>query len=108
MRRIPPLVFVAIALALAVGLATAASPFASTDPDGLTRVAGDQGFLDRGTTHAVQDGSPLAGYAAPGIDDPRVATGLAGFAGTIGVFAAGAGLAWGLRRRRATPEGATP
>ena len=38
-----------LALAVAVGLATAASPFASSSPDGLERVAADQGFVDRGT-----------------------------------------------------------
>lgn len=100
MRRVPTIVFVALALALAVGLATAASPYASTSPDGLTRVAGDQGFLDRGTVHAAQHRSPIAGYAFPGIGDPRVAKGVAGFVGTLGVFLVGAGIAWGLRRAR--------
>ena len=36
--------FTALALALAVGLAAAASPYASSSPDGLERVAGDTGF----------------------------------------------------------------
>jgi hypothetical protein len=99
-RRVPTIVFVAIALALAVGLATAASPFASASPDGLTRVAGDQGFLERGTTHSLQEHSVIPGYAFPGIDDPRLAKGVAGFVGTLGIFAVGAGLAWGLRRSR--------
>ena len=35
--------FTILALALAIGLATAASPFASSSPDGLERVAGDNG-----------------------------------------------------------------
>jgi hypothetical protein len=104
MRRIPTIAFVAIALALAVGLATAASPFASASPDGLTRVAGDKGFLERGTTHAAQERSPIPRYAFPGVDDPRLAKGLAGFVGTLGTFAVGAGIAWGLRRSRAIRE----
>jgi hypothetical protein len=102
MKRIPTIAFVAIALALAVGLATAVSPFASPAPDGLTRVAGDKGFLDNGTTHRVHESSPIPGYAFPGIADARVAKGVAGFVGTIGVFAVGVGLAWGLRRTRGT------
>lgn len=94
-------VFAAVALALAVGLAAAASPFASARPDGLTRVAADKGFGDRGRTGAVQHAAPLGGYAAPGGGDRRVARGAAGFAGTLLVFAAGYGTAKGLRRRSA-------
>jgi len=94
--------FTIVALAVAVGLATAAAPFASTSPDGLERVAGDKGFSGEGRLHAVQDESPIPDYAMPGVDDPRVATGLAGFTGTLVVF----GLAYGagavLRRRMPT------
>lgn len=106
MRRVPTLVFVALALALCVGLATGASPFASTSPDGLERVAADHGFADRGTTHRIQEDSPIAGYAFPGIRDARVARGVAGFAGTLAVFVLGAGIAWGLRRTRRHGAGA--
>lgn len=105
MRRIPTIAFVALALAVAVGLGTAASPFASSHPDGLERVATDKGFVHAGTAHAVQDGSPIPGYAFPGIGDARVATGVAGFVGTLGIFAIGFGIAWGLRRTRRDPAG---
>jgi len=104
-RRIPTIVFVALALAVAVGLATAVSPFASSHPDGLERVATDQGFIDAGTLHRVQDASPIADYAFPGVGDPRVATGVAGFVGTLGVFAVGIGIAWTLRRTRRAAGG---
>jgi hypothetical protein len=87
--------FTILALALAIGLATAASPFASASPDGLERVAGDTGFAPRAETH---DG-PLGDYAVGGISDARLATGLAGFAGTLIVFAVGAGVATVVRRR---------
>ena len=40
-------------------------------------------------------------YAFPGVEDERVATGLAGFVGTLGVFALGCGLALVIRRRHA-------
>jgi hypothetical protein len=93
--------FVVLALAVSVGLATAVSPFAASSPDGLERVAGDEGFLDEGRLAAVQEDSPMPDYAFPGIGDARVATGLAGFAGTLGVFAAAFGLAALMRRRRA-------
>ena len=92
-------VFTVLALAVAVGLATAVSPFASSSPDGLERVAHDKAFVDRGELHAVQEDAPVPDYAFPGIHDARVATGVAGFAGTLVVFALGFGMAALLRRR---------
>jgi hypothetical protein len=94
--------FTILALALAVGLATAASPYASSSPDGLERVAEDKAFLEQGRLHAVQEESPVPDYAFPGVEDARVATGLAGFAGTLLVFGAGYGIA-ALARRRTVP-----
>jgi hypothetical protein len=94
--------FTILALAVAIGLATAASPFASSSPDGLEKVAGDKAFLDDGTLHPVQEDSPVPGYAFPGVDDPRVATGLAGFSGTLLVFGLGYGMV-AVARRRAVP-----
>jgi hypothetical protein len=86
--------FTILALAIAIGLATAASPFASASPDGLERVAGDNGFA----AHAEASDGPLADYAIPGVDDPRLATGLAGFAGTLLVFAGAFAVARSVRR----------
>jgi hypothetical protein len=77
--------FTIIALALAIGLATAASPFASSSPDGLNRVAANAGFAD----HA---------RASASYGDDRVAKGLAGFAGTLLVFAVGMGVGRAVRR----------
>jgi hypothetical protein len=88
-----------VALAIAIGLAAAASPWASASPDGLERVAEEQGFVDERTVPAVQRDAPLRGYAVPGIENPRVATGLAGFAGTLLVLSLGCGAAAVLRRR---------
>jgi adenylosuccinate lyase len=76
--------FTVFALALAIGLATAVSPFASSAPDGLNRVAADKGFAARQT--APRD--RLIDYRAA----------LGGFAGTLIVFAAGYGLARAVRR----------
>jgi hypothetical protein len=91
--------FMVLALALAVGLATAVSPFASPNPDGLEKVAEEKQFLDRGELAPIQEDSPIPDYAFPGVEDERVATGLAGFVGTLGVFAIGYGLAVVVRRR---------
>jgi hypothetical protein len=88
--------FTILALAVAVGLATAVSPYASASPDGLEKVAGDHAFLDRGE---AQETSVLSDYALPGIGNERVATGLAGFAGTLLVFSLGCGVVAIARRR---------
>ena len=86
--------FTAFALAVAIGLAVAVSPYASSSPDGLEKVATDHGFVEAGERREA----PVPDYAFPGVEDARVATGLAGFAGTLLVFGAGYGLA-ALRRR---------
>jgi PDGLE domain len=92
-------IFTILALAIAIGLATAASPFASSTPDGLEKVAGKHAFIDKGR---AQDKSVLSDYAIPGVHDARLATGLAGFAGTLAVFALGYGVAAVVRRRPVT------
>jgi hypothetical protein len=106
MRRIPMGLFVAVALALAIGLATAVSPFASPNPDGLEKVAEEKAFLDEGRLHSLQEESPIPDYAFPGVENERVATGLAGFVGTLGVFGLGWGVALVVRRRSPGTHGA--
>jgi hypothetical protein len=100
-RSIPMRLFIALALSVAIGLALFLSPYASSSPDGLNRVAGDKGFDDRARVHSIQEDSPLPGYAFPGIDDEKLAKGVAGFVGTLGVFALGYGAAVTIRRTRA-------
>lgn len=89
-------IWIGLAAALAVGglLSLAASP----RPDGLERVAEDQGFLERAAPEPPLR-SPLPDYLFPGIADERLATGLAGFLGTLALFAVGWGLGRLLRRR---------
>jgi hypothetical protein len=94
MRRISLHLFFVLALAVAVGLAVAVSPYASSSPDGLEKVADEQGFLARGELHAIQDDSPIPDYAFPGIESAFWSTALAGFVGTILV----AGIAYGIGR----------
>jgi hypothetical protein len=106
MRRVSITAFTTLALALAVGLAVAVSPYASASPDGLESVAEQHGFLERGTLHSLQEGSPIPDYAFPGIENARLATGLAGFAGTLLVFGIAFGLGALVRRRRTGASGA--
>jgi ABC-type spermidine/putrescine transport system permease subunit I len=86
---------VGLLLALAVALF---SPLASPHPDGLERVAEEQGFLAKAKAAPFQ---VIADYLFPGIENEAVATIVAGLVGTVVVFGLGYGLAWVLRRRAA-------
>jgi PDGLE domain-containing protein len=99
--------FTVLALAAAIGLATGVSPFASSSPDGLVKVADKKGFLEDGRLARVQEDAPAPGYAFPGVENERVATGLAGFTGTLLVFLVGYGIAR-VAVRRAPQERPLP
>jgi hypothetical protein len=93
-------VFVGIGLAVALALAFFVSPEASSEPDGLNKVALDEGFAGQERAHATED-SPLAGYGVEGVDDDRLSTGLAGIAGVAVTFAVvGGGLVLVRRTQR--------
>jgi len=87
-----------VGLLVAVALAVLVSFYASSQPDGLEKVAGDEGFLASAEDHDLAD-SPLADYGVRGIDDDRLSVGLAGLAGVAVTLAAGGGLLWLVRRR---------
>lgn len=98
-------IFTGLLLMVAIGFGVAVSPFASSDPDGLERVAQDQGFAGTGTLHPIQESAPVPDYAFPGVTNEKTATAVGGLAGTLGVFLTGVGLARVLRRRQAVPAG---
>lgn len=97
-RRVPVGVVVGVGLSVAVGLGLAVSPWASSSPDGLERVARDERFADRGRLARIQEDAPVPDYVVPGIANERLATGVAGFGGTLIVFFAGWGVARAVRR----------
>jgi ABC-type Fe3+ transport system permease subunit len=74
----------AIGIAIAALVVVILAPLASPDPDGLERVAEDQGFIER----AENFFSGLLGdYAIPGIDNEWLSTVLAGLIGVAIVVA---------------------
>ncbi|GIU98698.1 MAG: hypothetical protein KatS3mg014_0314 [Actinomycetota bacterium] len=90
-------------LLVALGLAFFVSPYASSSPDGLNRVAIDEGFAETEREHPLGD-TPLAGYAVKGVEDQRLSTGLSGVIGVIVTFGAAMilfGLLRTMRARRA-------
>lgn len=99
MKRLAPYWWVlGLLLALAV---TFLAPLASPHPDGLERVAEDQGFLTQAQDAPFQ---VLADYVFPGLSNEAGATIVAGLVGTLLVFGCGYGLGWLLRSRRPQPR----
>ncbi|BFO22270.1 energy-coupling factor ABC transporter permease [Streptomyces sp. KM77-8] len=80
-------------------LAGFVSFYASANPDGLEKVATDQGMDEKAEEHAIS-GSPLADYGVEDVDDARLSGGLAGVIGVGVTVVAGTGVFWAVRRRR--------
>ncbi len=94
---------VVVGLVVAVALATFASPFASSSPDGLEKVAADKALDTDVEAHALA-GGPLADYGVEGVDNARVSTGLAGLIGVAVTFAVGFGVFAVIKRARVEPD----
>lgn len=91
---------------LALVLAGVVSYYASASPDGLERVAEDKGFIATAQDHDLAD-SPVADYAVRGVEDSRLAGGLAGVLGVVLTFSVG-GLFFLAVRGRRGPSGGEP
>jgi cobalt/nickel transport system permease protein len=85
-------------LLLALLLAGVASFYASSSPDGLEKVASDQGISANEKDHQLTD-SPFAGYGTKGVGNERLSGGLAGIAGVAITLALGTVLVLAVRRR---------
>lgn len=90
------IIFVGLAIACILGIFL--SPFASSSPDGLERVAEDKGFLHKGEGKEVFK-AIIPDYIFPGIKHQRLATSLASLVGTIFTFAIAYGLGWVIKRK---------
>jgi cobalt/nickel transport system permease protein/cobalt/nickel transport protein len=93
--------FLVVGFLVALLLAGVVSYYASGSPDGLNRVAQDNGFAHTARRHQAA-GSPLAGYRTRGVEDGRLSTGLAGVLGAVVVLGLAGGLAFAVRRRVST------
>ncbi len=85
-----------IALVFCLLLATI-SPLASSSPDGLEKVAEDKGFIGFAGEAPFEI---VADYVFPGIENEAVAAILAGWLGTLLLFAIAYCLAWMIKSRR--------
>lgn len=121
-RRKSIIVFTLAGLAVAVALALIVSPWASSSPDGLEKVAEDKGFIEKAEeTEPAWEKAPIPDYAVPGLttevvdeetgevaEEPtKLATALAGLIGTVGIFLIAWGLALVLRKKGGDSGGET-
>ena len=90
--------FFVAALLVTLVLAGIVSYYASSQPDGLEKVAGDKGINSQEKDHALKD-SPLGDYGVKGVENARLSGGLSGVIGVAAVLALGGGLFWVVRRR---------
>lgn len=98
--------FLVAGLLVGIVLALVVSPFASSSPDGLEKVAAEEGFAESAAEHDLA-GSPLADYAVDGVDDERLSTGLSGVVGVLLTFVIGVAIFATTRafRSRRQPTG---
>ena len=78
--------FIWIGLGVAILLALFLSPFASSTPDGLEKVAKTKGFSEKGETWKLWGHAPFSGYAIPWIKNEKVSTALSVLIGTLAIF----------------------
>lgn len=86
-------------IAATVLCAGVVSFYASGSPDGLEKVAAENGIDEKARDHPAED-SPLADYGVGGVADERLSGGLAGVIGAGATLAAGTGVFYAVRRRR--------
>jgi hypothetical protein len=94
-----PVIVVGLGLAVLVALF---SPFASSHPDGLERVAEDEGFIAEAKDPPYE---VIADYVFPGIENESVATILSGLIGIAIVAAVCFGLVFLMRMSRRPQQG---
>ena len=85
------------ALLVSLLLAGVVSFYASSNPDGLEKVAETVGFIETAEDHAIAD-SPLADYGVKGVDNERLSVGISGVIGVLGTAGISVGLFYFLRK----------
>ncbi len=86
-------------LITALFLAGIIAMFASPWPDGLEKVAEDKGFIERSEVAPALP-APIPDYAWPGVKNEKLATSLAGIAGTLFIFLVTYGISVLIKKRQ--------
>ncbi len=85
-------------LFIAIAIAVFLSPFASSHPDGLEKVAEDKNFLQAAEEKEIIK-APVPDYSMPGIKNKTIAGSVAGLIGTIIVFCIAYGIGIFLKKK---------
>jgi cobalt/nickel transport protein len=93
--------FIWIGLGVSLLLALFLSPFASSSPDGLEKVAETKGFSERGEGWKGWKYAPFSKYAIPWIKNEKVSTALSGLIGTFAIFFIAMGIGKLIKRSTA-------
>ena len=95
-KRLDGLIWIGLGVSLLLALFF--SPFASSSPDGLEKVAEMKGFKEKGEAWKFWKHAPLPDYALPWIKNEKVSTALSGLLGTLAIFLIALGLGKLLKR----------
>ncbi len=90
--------FVMWAFFVSIILGVVFSPFASSFPDGLERVAENLGFIHKDMGSILK--GPIPDYAVPFVKDDKLATSLAGLIGTFAAFFFAYGVGYLLKKTK--------
>jgi hypothetical protein len=101
-RRTSTGAFIVAGLLIALLLAFFVAPHASSNPDGLNKVAADK-HLDIDVRAQAPTSGPFAGYTVDGIHDHGLSTGVAGIIGVTLTF----GVAYGASKLTKTSRSRT-
>ncbi len=86
-----------VGLMISLIIAGVVSFYADANPDGLERVAEDQGFIEDAADSANAE-IFASDYGIAGVEDERLSVGLAGLLGVVVMVVVGFGLFWLLGR----------
>jgi cobalt/nickel transport protein len=93
---------VLIGLGISLLIAIFFSPFASSAPDGLEKVAALKGFSQKAEGPKSWRFAPLANYTFPWVKNVQFSTALSGLMGTLAIFFIVMGLGRLLKRSTTT------
>ena len=79
-------------------LALFLSPYASSTPDSLEKVAKVKGFSDKGEGWKLWRYAPFSDYAIPWIKNEKVSTAFSGLIGTLAIFLIAMGIGRLIRK----------
>jgi cobalt/nickel transport protein len=93
--------FIWIGLGVSLLVALFLSPFASSSPDGLEKVAETKGFLEKAEGWKLWEHAPFSDYAIPWIKNEKVSSALSGLIGTLAIFFIAMGIGKLIKRSTA-------